>query len=111
MRLDQPNLVLVTVHDSLTGNDADITVCIDTGPHVAIEAAELASGLDLGEIKIDPGVPIPDKEVLRQSDARYEMTWDLRFSDETYNTMMIIVSDLTKACGAVTYDLTNQRFV
>ena len=107
LRLDQENLLLVTVHDSLTGNDADITVSIDTGPHVALEAAELAAG----DLTVDPGVPPPDREALCRADARYELTWELQFSDETYNPMMVIAGELIQACGAIIYDITNRRFV
>src|SRR5262249_24186124 len=107
VRREQENLLVVTVHDSLTGNDADVTISIDTGPHVAIEAAELAEGW----LTVDEGVPPPDAEALRRADARYELNWELLFSDETYNAMLVIADDLIQACGAIVYDVTNRRYV
>lgn len=111
-RLDPAGKVLVVeVHDTMTGNVADIAVSIDTGPHVALEAAELAESLTSGRIPIDEGVPIPDAAALARTDARYEITWDLRRSDETYNAMMWIAGILMEECGAIVFDSTNHRFV
>lgn len=103
----QDNLLVITVHDSMTGQDADITVNTDSGPHVALEAKELA-----GEnLPVDPGVPPPDLDALARADARLELHWELAFSDETYNPMMLLAEHLVQACGAIIYDVTNHRFV
>lgn len=105
------DVLVVTVHDRLTGNVADVDVSIDTGAHVAREAAELAESLASGRITVDDGVPVPDAASLARVDARYELTWELRWSDETYNTMMEIVGILMKECAAIVFDSTNGRFV
>ena len=105
------DVLIVTVHDSLTGNDADVTVSIDDGGHVRSQAEELASALDAGTHAIDPVVPRPDTSALRQADTRYEMTWDLRYSDETFNTLMWLTEPMVHACEAIVYDATSRRFV
>jgi hypothetical protein len=110
-RLDRPDLLIVPVHDSLTGNDAEVTVSLDTGPHVVVEAAELADDLAAGRHRIDPAVPVPDAADLRSADARYELTWDVRFADEVYNTLMVLAELVIGECDATVYDATDGRFV
>jgi hypothetical protein len=110
-RLDQSNLLVIAVHDSMTGNDADVSVTLDIGSHVRAETAELADDLVAGKHNIDPGVPVPDAEALRSADARYELTWDLRFSDEVYNTLIVLAELLIEECRAIVYDATHRRFV
>ncbi len=110
-RLYQPDLLIIPVHDSLTGNDAEVAVSLDTGPHVVVEAAELAGDLVAGRHRIDAAVPVPDADALRSADARYELTWDARFADEVYNTLMVLAELLIGQCGATVYDATNGRFV
>lgn len=110
-RSEAPDLLVVTVHDSLTSNVADVVIGINSAPHVALEARELADAYRAGLIPLDPGVPPPDEGALAQADARIEMSWDLRFSDETYNTMAVIAGLLAETSGAVVYDVTNRRFV
>ena len=108
---DQAEALLVTVHDSLTGKDADVTISIDTGAAVAAEAEELAQQVASGTLAPEPGVPPPDARALAAAEARYEITWDLRSSDETYNAMAGIAAVLEQNCGAIIYDLTNRRLV
>jgi hypothetical protein len=97
----------VHMHDGRTGNDAAVWIGIDAESHVILEAQELVE-LDIG---VDPGVPPPDLGQLARCDARYEMIWELQFSDETYNVMMVLVDILQEATGAIVYDATNDRFV
>jgi hypothetical protein len=111
-RLDPAaGVLVVTVHDRLTGNIADVAISIDLGTHVPQEAAELAERLTSREIGVDAGVPMPDPKVLARADARYELTWELRWSDETYNAMMEMADILLKECDAIVFDSTNDRFV
>ena len=56
-RREGHGMLIVRVFDSLTGHDADVTIVVDTGPHVRLEAAELADQLEAGEIAAERGVP------------------------------------------------------
>jgi hypothetical protein len=101
------DVLQITVHDPLTGHDADVFVSRDDGSHVALEARELADAPP----RLDAGVPPPDLALLGRSDTRLEVTWDLERSDETFNVMLVIV-DLSREFGSVVaYDQTNHRFV
>jgi hypothetical protein len=103
----EAGVLQITVHDPLTGLDADVFVSRDDGSHVALEARELADTPP----PLDAGVPPPDLALLGRSDTRLEVTWDLEHSDETYNVMLVIV-DLSREFGpVVAYDQTNHRFV
>lgn len=103
----ESDLLLIHVHDPLSGNDADVTVAISTASHVKLEAEQIAA-----ELVADVGSNLQAaREVLRQSDARYEIAYDARFAYETYNTLMLIASELVAACQAVVYDMTNNRLV
>jgi hypothetical protein len=101
------DVLTVRVHDRMTGTVADIWVGSDTGSHVILEAQELVER----DIGVDPGVPAPDLALLALCDARYELIWELQFSVETYNVMMVLVDILQEACGAIVHDITNDRFV
>lgn len=101
------HVVIVTIHDDLTGNDAEIGVALDLGGHVALEARELVEFAP----PADAGVPPPDLGALARADARYEITWDLERSDETFNPMMLLVGWLEESCGGTIFDATNGRFV
>lgn len=101
------HVVIVTIHDDLTGNDAEIGVALDLGGHVALEARELVEFAP----PPDAGVPPPDLGALANADARYEITWDLERSDETFNPMMLLVGWLEESCGGTIFDATNGRFV
>jgi hypothetical protein len=107
----ESDVLIAAVDDSLTGHSTEITVGIDTGAHVRLEAAEVAARLASGRLTADEGVPTPDREALAGADCRYELRWDLRFSDETYNAMLVIAGVVMQECGAIVYDVTNQRFV
>lgn len=87
----------ITVHDPLTEHDADIAVGLAMESHVRVEAGEIAERRKRPEVAA--------------LDARYELVWDLRMSDEVYNTLCVIAERLEKACGGVIYDATNGRFV
>jgi hypothetical protein len=107
LKRDEENLLVVTVHDRLTRKNADIEIGINTSPYVRLEAAELAEE----DLPVDPGVPPPDSEILQRASARYELSWELRFSDETYNILVWIAEELIQACEAIIYDASNHRFV
>jgi hypothetical protein len=87
----------VTVHDPMTKRDAGISVGLSTRKHVPIEAAEIAEREDRPEVAA--------------LDARYELLWDLRLSDEVFNTLCVIAGKLEKACHGVIYNVTNGMFV
>jgi hypothetical protein len=89
--------LVLDVHDDLTGNDADLTVGYSRAPHVVIEAAELADDHER-----------PD---LARLEARYELLYDLRASDEVYNTLVRVAGALESACGGVIVDATSGRLV
>lgn len=95
--LDRGGSLTITVHDSLTGRDAQIDVGFSSEPHVAIEAREIAERHGRPE--------------LSALHARYELVWDLRMTDEVYNTLAVIAEKLETACGGVIYDVTEGRFV
>jgi hypothetical protein len=84
-----------------------IEVTLVRWPEVTEEARELA---DL-DVVLDPGVPEPNRDVLRACDARYVLAYDPDEYDELYNTLATISPALEEACAAITYDRSNERFV
>lgn len=100
-KVDEQTLV-VTVFDDKTGHTAEVRVILDTAPHVAEEAIDLAEAF---------GSDRADRDQIANADARLEMTWDLVHSDETYNPMFFMVETLERECGAAIFDATNVRWV
>ncbi len=94
---DAGETLWLDVHDRLTGHDAEISVTLSTEDHVPIEAAEFAERVRRPE--------------LAAFDARYELLWDIRLSDEVYNVLAVTAETLQKACDGVIYDVTNGRIV
>ena len=82
VRLDGDALA-ITAHDELTGRDADVTVGLSTAPHVKIESAEIGVG----------------------ADARYELVFDLRATDELLNTLLAVAHRIAKLTDGVVYDV------
>ncbi|MBX3154850.1 MAG: hypothetical protein KF773_02535 [Deltaproteobacteria bacterium] len=101
VKTDQQTLV-ATVHDALTGNAADITVGLNLESHVVLESDEFASE-HAGER--------PDRDDIARMDARFELVWDLEYSDETYNPLLFMAEILHKMCGAVTFDTLTGQFI
>jgi hypothetical protein len=100
--VDVGAVVTVQLHDARTGRDANITVGLSTEPHVVLESAEIAER---------HAADRPDRDQIAAADARYELHWELRVTDEVYNTLAVIAGELEKACGAVIFDVTNGSFV
>jgi hypothetical protein len=84
-----------------------IAVTIERGSEVTEDAEGLA---DL-DVVLNPGVPEPDRDALRASEVRYVIAYEPDEYDELYNTLATISPALEEACGAITYDRMNERFV
>lgn len=93
----EPEFMEIIVDDALTGNRATIEVYKDAEPHVLLESQELAD--DFEDIR-------SDVDAIAKADARYVLTWDLRYGDETYNTMLAVAERLAEACDGIIYDTT-----
>jgi hypothetical protein len=100
-RVELDGALVATVRDALSGRDVQVTVGLSTESHVPLEAAELAGR--------HPDASVHDR--LAALDARYELLWDLRDSDEVYNTLAVIAGILETTCDGVIYDATTDCFV
>ena len=87
---------VANVHDR-NGRDADIVVGFSTDPDVAIEAAEIGERHNRPEIAA--------------CKARYELVYDLQFSDELSNPLAWATGMLEERCGGIIYDVAADRFV
>ncbi|WP_437532781.1 hypothetical protein WME79_05340 [Sorangium sp. So ce726] len=92
----EPDYMEIVVDDSLTGNTATIEVFVSDEDHVKIESEETAENF----------ADRPDRDAIAAADARYMLTWDLQYGDETYNTMCIVAEVLAKASDGIVYDTT-----
>ena len=99
--LSDENFV-VTINDKLTGRSVSITGSLNLSPSVLDESEEFADDYAIG-------TPIYDAIV--RCDARWELMFDLRDSDETYNVLLGIAESMHDMCGAIVFAASEGRLL
>jgi hypothetical protein len=88
---------------SVTHEGAEVTVALDTAPHVRAESAEIAERAP------------PDRPDLREkaaaADARWEIVWDLAQARQAFDAFMYVGGMLRRRTGGVIYDQKRGEFV
>ena len=91
----------IEIDDQLTGNKAKIRVFVDDEAQVADEVREIAA--------LFPDRA--DRDEIAAADVRYTISWDLAYSDETYNARCVIAETFARAAHGIVYELAEDRIV
>jgi hypothetical protein len=93
---------VLTIADALTRRTVTIEASLNFAPSVLRESAEIADDYAEGA---------PTHDAVARCDARWELMFDLRDSDETYSVLLAISEALHELCGAFVLAASEQRLL
>jgi len=92
----------VTINDKITRRTVSIEGGLNRNPHVIRESEEIADEYAEGA---------PMHGAIASCDARWELMFDLRDSDETYNVLLGISETMHELCGAFVLAASEERLL